>query len=181
MLDPCASTPRTPLQYAAEPGYRPDAHEHARLAQLVMAAEGRLVPEARAFADVSLRHLCGPELVDNVRIVVGELIANAIVHSGTDSVTLTLDSDGLCVLVAVTDFGIWQEAAVAECEMAESGRGLVIVEALSTTRGICKGPSGTCAWATVADPDTLGASGRAPAPARAAPEVGQGGVHAPGP
>ncbi|MFJ8363977.1 ATP-binding protein [Streptomyces sp. NPDC093984] len=119
-----------------------------------MAAEGRLVPEARTFADLLVRHFRGPELVDDVRIVVGELVANAVLHSGTDSVTLTIDSEASCVLVMVTDSGIWQEDAAAECGMPEAGRGLVIVEALATASGICKRRSGTCAWASLAFPET---------------------------
>ncbi|MEV5173832.1 ATP-binding protein [Streptomyces flaveolus] len=154
MLDPCASSPRTPLRYAAGVEHRPGSREHTGFAQLVMAPEQRLVPEARAFADVLVRHLCGPELVDDVRVIVGELTANAVLHSGTDSVTLTIDSEASCVLVMVTDCGLWQEDAAVECGMAETGRGLLIVEALSTASGICKGPSGTCAWAIVAYPET---------------------------
>jgi anti-sigma regulatory factor (Ser/Thr protein kinase) len=93
-------------------------------------------------------------LVDDVRIVVGELVANAVLHSGSDSVTLTIDSEASYVLIMVTDSGIWQEDAAAECGMPETGRGLVIVGALAATSGICKRRSGTCVWATLADPET---------------------------
>ncbi|MGI5507494.1 ATP-binding protein [Streptomyces sp. CA-106131] len=120
-----------------------------------MAAEVRLVCEARAFAAHLLRrhrrHTCTPELVDDVRIIVDELVANAVLHSGTGSVTLTVASQGPQVLIMVTDFGTWYTHPTDTTRaMAETGRGLDVVKALSTSSGIRKEPSGTCAWASLA-------------------------------
>jgi anti-sigma regulatory factor (Ser/Thr protein kinase) len=134
----------------------PSRQEHADIAQLAMAAEVGLVHEARAFAThLLVRHACTPDLVDDVRIVVDELVAKAVTHSGTDGITLTVANAGPCVLVVVSDTGTWLVHPKATSRtMAETGRGLDIVKALATGSGICKEPSGSCVWATLTASDT---------------------------
>ncbi|MGW5202842.1 ATP-binding protein [Streptomyces spiralis] len=118
-----------------------------------MAAEVQMVPKAREFAaDQLLRHGGRRELVDDVRIIVDELVANAVVHSGTDNVALTIATEGPSVLIVVTDFGAWRvHTEVATRAMTETGRGLGLVAALSTSSGVCTKPYGTCAWASVSN------------------------------
>lgn len=153
MLDPCTSSFCSPQREAAVPGRRPHTQEDTEVGQLVMAADVRLVPKAREFAVDQLLRLGGRrELVDDVRVIVDELVANAVVHSGTDSITLTVLSEWPWFVIIVADFGVWHvHPEVASRTMAETGRGLDVVAALSTSSGVCTKPSGTCVWASVSN------------------------------
>lgn len=93
-----------------------------------------------------------------LELLASELITNAVRH-GEGTVDVTLVRDGATLRIAVTDGGRGLPAPGAPGEGSVTGRGLLLVAALSDTWGV-EHPSGggTCVWFTV--PTTT-----APAPA----------------
>ncbi|MFI6574638.1 ATP-binding protein [Nocardiopsis sp. NPDC050513] len=110
---------------------------------------------ARRAVDRFLRGLGRPDLVESAALVVGELVANAVVH-GRPPVHLDLAwsvGDTPALRLDVHDHGRILLHAVdrhADDE-AESGRGLVIVDHLAARWGLSPHPvHGTHAWAEIA-------------------------------
>lgn len=92
-------------------------------------------------------------LLDDARLITSELATNAFA-SGSPPLVLCVDrtnptTGGLEVEITVTDGGCSQPAPSspqASGEEAESGRGLVIVEALADAWSLTTGAHGTRAW-----------------------------------
>jgi anti-sigma regulatory factor (Ser/Thr protein kinase) len=74
-------------------------------------------------------------MTDDVMLIVSELVTNALLHSGTTEIDLsiTVEQNTLCMRV--------RDGVPGECaprsprDTAESGRGLLIVDALAEGRG----------------------------------------------
>jgi anti-sigma regulatory factor (Ser/Thr protein kinase) len=95
------------------------------------------VPCARLHARLLMREWGRPELAENVEILVSELVTNAV-HATrslklTCPVRLWLLSEKARVLVLVHDAGPRSPVRVDASGEAETGRGLLLVEALSAT------------------------------------------------
>ncbi|MEU7058227.1 ATP-binding protein [Streptomyces sp. NPDC046197] len=123
-----------------------------------MRAERRAAALARSFTDAQLsRWYVGEEVADAARIVVSELVTNAVLHSGATGVSLRLDCTAEKIVIRVQDDGTWRERATA-CQddpagqLAENGRGLHLVHAHATDYGVHHAPMGTCAWACLPRP-----------------------------
>jgi serine phosphatase RsbU (regulator of sigma subunit)/anti-sigma regulatory factor (Ser/Thr protein kinase) len=87
------------------------------------------------------------EQTATAQLCVSELVTNAVIHTGTGpAVTVRLDDD--CILVLVSDHG--GHGAVRQPEEAQpddiSGRGLTLVDALSTTWSAERNADGTTVW-----------------------------------
>ena len=87
------------------------------------------------------------EQMATAQLCVSELVTNAVIHSGTGpSVTLRVDDD--CLLVLVSDRG--GRGTVRQPEMANpediSGRGLALVDALTTVWSAEHSADGTTVW-----------------------------------
>ncbi|MER6738803.1 ATP-binding protein [Streptomyces puniciscabiei] len=149
----------------AEPTARPDRPPPGRqrrsrgdppsrsVAVCAMRAERRSAALARSFTAAQLsRWHVGDEVADAARIVVSELVTNAVLHSGATGVTLRLDCTVEKIVVRVQDDGVWRERTTAyhydpAAQLAESGRGLHLVHAHTTACGVQRTPVGSCAWA----------------------------------
>ena len=105
--------------------------------ETLLAAEPGSAAKARAFV---LQHLVEHRLlylVDDVRLVVSELAANAVVHART-AFTVRLEGGLRSVLLTVQDgsptpLPAWRAPPQ---ELAMTGRGLVIVNAVSQSWGV---------------------------------------------
>jgi anti-sigma regulatory factor (Ser/Thr protein kinase) len=95
-------------------------------------------------------------LADDCRLVVSELVTNAMLHTCSATVGVTLERKSpTAARVAVTD-GSWQDAGLdATCTDAESGRGLFLVSAVTDRMGVVRVPSGKAVWADVSAPGQL--------------------------
>jgi anti-anti-sigma regulatory factor len=83
------------------------------------------------------------------QLVASELVTNAVVHAGTP-IDLTLRLMPGLLHIAVRDTGDGQAKITGLVdESAESGRGLVLVDALSVSWGSFVPPIGKIVWATV--------------------------------
>ncbi|MEU6404656.1 ATP-binding protein [Streptomyces sp. NPDC046985] len=121
--------------------------------QPVPAHEGRWVGHLRKVAAAKLRHWGLPYLVDDVRIVISELVTNALVHGTGDQVAFRflLVAD---VLVLEVDDGSTRHARISTAgDLDEHGRGMFIVSELSTLCGVS--PDGTKTWCCFKIPTAL--------------------------
>jgi CheY-like chemotaxis protein len=85
------------------------------------------------------------EHVDVAVLLVSELLANAVVHAGTE-IRLRLDVGEGTLRVEVEDSGAEMPDPAAADAMAERGRGWLLVEQLSDRCGWNRLPSGKSAW-----------------------------------
>lgn len=106
---------------------------------------------ARRVVTEALLALSRPELVDDVATVVSELVANAVIHAHTE-IELSVQPAGAGVRVAVSDgshiLPRWTPAAT----MAISGRGLILVQRLSSEWGVESHGPGKTVWALIERP-----------------------------
>ena len=106
--------------------------------------------EARAFVQAHLVEHGLSYLVEDVRLVVSELVTNAVLHARTP---LTLRIEGLhfCVMVSVQDQSPSVPVVTDEDRDATSGRGLDIIEQFSDFWGLDAGTDGgKSVWASFA-------------------------------
>lgn len=108
------------------------------------------MPQARSFAEAHLAAWCvDDDTADVVRLVVSEFVTNSVRHSGAPEVTLRLVRCRSQVRVEVIDSGVWRdpEPRGSDDGVAEGGRGLALVSALTRRCGVCRTSVGTCVWA----------------------------------
>lgn len=91
----------------------------------------------------------GEEQVQAVQAVVSELVANAVLHGGSD-VDLFLRADDETVRVEVVDYGGGVPTMLAPPTEADRGRGLMVVEALATRWGVAFDDASKAVWAEFA-------------------------------
>lgn len=95
-----------------------------------------------------------PALLDDLVLVTGELVANALEHGLPPAALEVVAEDGGSVLVSVLDGGpVVPLSPLPIAPGAVRGRGLAIVDALSAEWGILKTQHGKAVWARVARAD----------------------------
>ena len=115
----------------------PDASSRA---EWLFLAQPQSVPEARRLIALSLHHL-PDESLDVVLLLVSELMSNAVLH-GTGSVGLHLGWDRAGVRVGVTDQSSEVPVVPSLDLEALGGRGLLLVDELSSDWGVLTGEAG---------------------------------------
>jgi anti-sigma regulatory factor (Ser/Thr protein kinase) len=121
----------------------------------ILAAEPRSAREAREFVCVHLIAHDLPHLVDDIRLVVSELAANAVAHARTPF-RVTLSRVSGLVRLAVQDESPSVPAKSEPGDTDECGRGLLIVELLSTEWGATTDGAGLkSVWASFRAADTM--------------------------
>ena len=109
-------------------------------------AEPGSVPQAREFTRRLLHDWGADHLFDEASLVVTELAANAVLHAGSPyEVSLTLEDRVLRNEVADSDPATPEPQPFSA--VAESGRGIVLVSAVSASWGIDARPDGKVTWA----------------------------------
>lgn len=111
----------------------------------------RSAGEARRFVDDTLEDWNCGELVDTVKLLVSELVTNAVVHAHSEvelAVQLRPEKVRIEVIDAADDVIHRRDAA----EEAQSGRGMALIEALSSAWGIDTLLSGKSVWFELARP-----------------------------
>ena len=109
----------------------------------------RAPASARALLDDLLREAPYGRAVDDARVVITELVTNAVLHAGAAGpLRLELDIDD-GVHVAVSDRSATRPVLRALTTDEESGRGLQIVQRLSARWGVEYGDDGKRVWALV--------------------------------
>jgi|HubBroStandDraft_1064217.scaffolds.fasta_scaffold496997_1 anti-sigma regulatory factor (Ser/Thr protein kinase) len=168
--------PRTVLQEGWHGGQEPSSaglHELLMSASLLPARSwvcrqvvscqpdpGLAAKAAREFSARVLRGWDVPVLADDAAVIVSELVSNAMRHgiggrvgSAYDCVELILWRRSGQIICAVTDSGTGAPVLADPDPLAEQGRGLHVVEALSTTWGWTKlGGCRKAVWAALPIP-----------------------------
>jgi anti-sigma regulatory factor (Ser/Thr protein kinase) len=117
-----------------------------RMYQKELAIEPK-AESARVSRDLVRRTLdsVNSELAEVAAILTNEVVANAIKH-GRPPIALTVMGDDELVVIAVTDGGPGLPAIRRVDRTAESGRGLVILDAFSDDWGVAPLPEGKQVW-----------------------------------
>lgn len=113
------------------------------------------VRDARRFAVRTLESWGVEEVVDEASVVVTELASNSVLHARS-SYELRLTLGAHAVRVEVTDHGPGTPEPRAFTEGGESGRGLLMVAALSVSWGVERSTAGKTVWAELARNDGNG-------------------------
>ncbi|MET8677651.1 ATP-binding protein [Streptomyces sp. NPDC004647] len=161
-------TARIPSPEAAHPGQSPRAGEPApaaatapapihepespsAVARCVLPTERRAASWARSFTEAQLASWqVGHGVTFAACTVVSELVTNTILHSGAPDVSLRLTRSGTQIRIETVDNGVWRDPVPpGDNDVAESGRGLLLVGALAQDHGVYQVPSGTCSWAVL--------------------------------
>lgn len=111
-------------------------------------ADGCHVVNARAFVTECLTNHGMLPVMDDVRWVVSELATNAVVHAATAFTVNLSRLDGVLTLTVGDDSPALPRQLGPEAQLAPSGRGLRIVEALSTAWGVTDKVNGKSVWAS---------------------------------
>ena len=99
---------------------------------------------ARAYCDGVLGSSGTEERSQDARLIVSELVSNAIVHAGTEiELNVVLERDA--IRIEVTDLGAGLPKSDDPVKET-SGRGLPIVEALSCGWGVVEHGAGKTVW-----------------------------------
>jgi len=111
----------------------------------------------RAWTSQILREWQLTELTDRAQLITSELLTNACLHGrrlDQPAIRLTLLSDGEQLLILVRDFDPGAPVPRHVSEDDESGRGLMLVQAISAQWGWCPladGTPGKLVWAVIQD------------------------------
>ncbi|HVE62617.1 MAG TPA: ATP-binding protein [Mycobacteriales bacterium] len=113
------------------------------------AADQREVAHARAVVRATCDQWGVPlEVTDELTLLVSELVTNAILHAAS-AVRLALIAEQDAVRLEVHDDLATRPAARPVSEGTAGGRGLHIVEAVTSKWGVRRHGAGKCIWAEV--------------------------------
>ncbi len=106
--------------------------------------------QARRYVEQAFRGVIGDNAVGNLKMVVSELVNNAILH-GTGVVALRVLAGDALLRVEVSEEGSAGVPALREEPgLRPGGRGLRIVDALAAAWGADEREGATCVWAELA-------------------------------
>ena len=121
----------------------------------VLESTGQAPSAARRMVTGALREWSVPEpTVANIEIAVSELVSNAVEH-GNGTIGLELRLAGTLLLLRVRDTATSTPVQQPMDKRAIRGRGLLIVDALSTRWGYDADAEGKWVWAEFVLPDEL--------------------------
>lgn len=122
---------------------------------LVLDSDGRTV--WRSTLRSTLDGTVGADTVEDVIIVAGELVANALEHGLPPAALEVLAEPEGSVLVSVLDHGSVVPLSPMPMSLeAVRGRGLLIVDSLTTEWGVLESEHGKAVWARVAQDGEAG-------------------------
>lgn len=139
---PGTAVPLSPTAVAGEPRWR-----------RVFPGEERELREVRRWLATLLPDR--PER-DDVVSVATELSGNAILHTASGQggwFTVEITRSGPTIRVAVADWGAPTGPRVVDDPTGEDGRGLLVVQGLSSRLGVCGDHRGRVVWADAPVPD----------------------------
>jgi anti-sigma regulatory factor (Ser/Thr protein kinase) len=117
----------------------------------VLPARPAAAPMARRFAVAALPAVVRVDAVRAIELITDELVANAI-RFADDTVTLTITDEPTGTLVEVSDTDSRMPIRLVADGQVETGRGLLLVDALADETGVTLDPDGRgkTVWARVA-------------------------------
>lgn len=107
--------------------------------------ESTSAPAARHLAERTLEEWGLPELLETTRLLVSELVINAVLHARTGA-ELVLRTGSGRLRVEVSDGSTDVPRLQVDSPSAPTGRGLLIVDRLADTWGVDLDPGGKTVW-----------------------------------
>ena len=104
-------------------------------AELLLPLESTSPAAARRFVERSGCQAHGGAVLDDALLVISELVTNAVRHGGPP-IVLAVDCDGAALHVRVRDGGPTLPTPRTAGADAESGRGMSLIDLLSSTWGV---------------------------------------------
>jgi anti-sigma regulatory factor (Ser/Thr protein kinase) len=120
----------------------------ALVARRAFPADRDVLPEVRRFVADEVERLDFEAFVPDFQLAVTEACANAILHSGTDEMRVSLESTDRCLEVTVEDDGVYKQALPLPELDGQGHRGLQLMVALVDEVSVRRGTPGQ-AGATV--------------------------------
>ncbi len=117
-----------------------------------LAGDAKSAREARRFVSTTLAEWSMDDVADAVALLVSELVTNSVLHART-SMELSLESSGEQLRVAVADDNPQIPQQRRYSRESATGRGLKLVEALSSSWGIETRVDGKSVWFTISTGD----------------------------
>jgi anti-sigma regulatory factor (Ser/Thr protein kinase) len=114
-------------------------------AQAAFPAELRSAAEARRFAERTLQGWSCDRLIDSARLLVSELVVNAVIHAHTPA-DLRLCFNGTVLRVEVSDGSMHAPRRRPYSPTATTGRGLMILDAVADHWGVDIGTGAKTVW-----------------------------------
>lgn len=114
-------------------------------AQLQIPPVSTAIGDARRFARDQMKSWGLASIADNAILMISELVTNAILHGGEGAI-LTLTVDDLKVRAEVRDSSPAMPVVRGYSATATTGRGMVIVDALSASWGTYAVDGGKVVW-----------------------------------
>jgi anti-sigma regulatory factor (Ser/Thr protein kinase) len=125
----------------------PERETACRVRQVALPTDGQAAGIARRVTRDALSSWQLKHLADSAALVVSELVANALQHAHADPPELRLQSAGNWLRVEVHDGDHHPAKVRATAALKETGRGLVLVEAIARRWGVRKTEVGKAVWA----------------------------------
>ncbi|MET9735446.1 ATP-binding protein [Streptomyces sp. NPDC006458] len=138
----------TVLTLAPPSQARPETHTAFAHAACSAATSNACVPALRHFVSHFVQRLgLSEDLRDAACLVASELITNAVLHSGSNSVTVLVGMEGHGLIISVRDRGSWRMRTDPRHSPADDdvvcGRGLDLVRTLTDHLSVSTGSTGT--------------------------------------
>jgi anti-sigma regulatory factor (Ser/Thr protein kinase) len=124
-------------------------------AEVSFPAELASAAAARRFAESTLTEWGCGDLLDTVRLLVSELVINAVLHARTSG-RLAIRMDGGELRVAVHDSSPSPVRPRSYPTNAPTGRGLMILDAMAEQWGVEEVPGGKAVWFSLRLPALAG-------------------------
>jgi hypothetical protein len=121
----------------------PGAESSFRSPPLVGAVE-----QARSFATRTMREWTLTGFEEPVSAIIAELVANAVLHAGTD-LTLRLSCSNSRIRIEVDDLDPGEPVLNEPSGLQEGGRGMIIIALYSTAWGTVPRRAGKTVWAEI--------------------------------
>jgi anti-sigma regulatory factor (Ser/Thr protein kinase) len=116
------------------------------VSSLRLPADAAAVSWARGWAPQLCQQWNAGDVCDDAALLLSELVSNSILHAGTELLVELSNADNT-ILIAVTDGSTRPARLRPSAPLAEAGRGLMLVDALSTRWGVTAWPTGKRVWA----------------------------------
>lgn len=124
-------------------------------ARLTLPPEAASVPTARRFVRATLRALGLDGACEVAEVLVSELATNAVLHARTEF-TVEVEAEDERVQILVTDGSGVVPRQRSYGPESTTGRGIGLVDALSTSWGVERAPVGKTVWFVVPAEGDLG-------------------------
>jgi anti-sigma regulatory factor (Ser/Thr protein kinase) len=111
--------------------------------RLTYAADASILREIRARIEEIAQRLLSPRECEDLKVAVTEACANAVLHSGTNEVRVTITPLGSsCIEVLIEDDGLYRQVPSPVDGDSKAHRGLILMAAMVDDLSLHRGTDG---------------------------------------